>query len=476
MKEFFNTITFRPIQYCFFLLVIGVSVGLLATPYYKFAILPGLTILLLLPLSKYPQIGYYLIVFLLPFGAYRGLSGTYQFLKIHWIIAFWLIILLLLQFLVKKKTSIRLRSNLWPWFLIFFIISLVSALLSDYPLTSFDNLRLLLIAYMFVALNLIYISHKDFCRTLPIIIILSISISSFLGIIGYVFNLSLFAENVEIDSFKRGIGGAIDPNNSSLMIIFSLPLLVNWFFISRIRLVKSLSIALIVVNVIALMLTFSRGGALILVVMLFLIFFEHLRKFRPKHLGFTIFFVIAITVAAIFLPTGYWGHIKNVNEPVKDRAIGRRSSYLYVGWDIFKENPIMGSGPGSFRNIYASSNYALAYDRKGRANRRYAHNTYLEVLVGTGILGLIVFIILLWYALNNFHIAKKRLLLYGKKEMASIVGSYQLSFISLLIYLLLFSDLYHKYLLISLALSQVALRLSQEGNVEEHNECVNHSK
>ena len=102
--------------------------------------------------------------------------------------------------------------------------------------------------------------------------------------------------------------------------------------------------------------------------------------------------------------------------------------------------------------------------------QRYAHNTYLEFLIGSGILGFLLFLIILMITIRNFLKSRKNFLLQGRQDMVSLVSSYQLSFVSLIIYLLIFSDMYHKYLFVSLALSQVALNLSQgKGIIADEN-------
>ena len=76
MKEHYKSIASRSAYALFVLLIVGTSVALLATPYYKFAVLPGVLLLLMLLLGRYPQAGFYLIVFLIPFDAYRALSPS----------------------------------------------------------------------------------------------------------------------------------------------------------------------------------------------------------------------------------------------------------------------------------------------------------------------------------------------------------------------------------------------------------------
>ncbi len=456
----------RPVQSLFSIFIIVISVGLLATPYYYLTILPSFAIIIFILLSKYPQYGFYLIIFLIPFGAYRGLSGDYQFIKIHWIIAFFLSVYIALQIVVMKRSPANLHSNLWTGFVALFTVSLISALASEYSLTSFDNLRLLFVAILFVALNLVFISKRGFLDTLPLIIILSISVSSFLSIISYLFDALVFKGGTE--NFERGIGGSIDPNNMAFMIVFSLPLIVNWFFQTRKNSIKCLSLSLLTVNIISLILTYSRGGAIVLLITTSLLFIQHREKFKPKYLWcVTSLLAISIVIILVFVPTSYWERQRKITDTVTDHAIGRRISYLYVAWDAFKKDPIIGSGPGTFREIYAGTSFASQYEQEGRTKRRFAHNTYIEFLIGSGLIGITVFFIILWYALRNFHIAKKTFLMKGSNKLYSITGAYQLSFLTLLTFLFMFSDMYHKYLLISLALSQVALRLSQETKNEQ---------
>jgi hypothetical protein len=165
-------LTGRPAQCLLFLLVPGLCIALLATPYYPYALLPGFVILVLLFLGRAPQFGYYLIIFLIPFWSFRGLSETYRFLKLHWLLAFWLLILLAFQLILRKREATELRSNLWPWFLMLLTISFISALLSKYQEAAFTNLFLLAVAGLFLALNLAFISREGFSVILPAVLIL----------------------------------------------------------------------------------------------------------------------------------------------------------------------------------------------------------------------------------------------------------------------------------------------------------------
>jgi putative inorganic carbon (hco3(-)) transporter len=458
-----NTFVFKPIEGFFFLIITAISVGLLTTSYSAYAIVIPLVILFLFLISKKPQFGYYLIIFLIPLDIYRGLTESFRFLTISKFLGFWLFLIVLLYMLLKKRLPLNVKSSLWPLFIIFFVISLLSALLSDYHLTSFDTLRQLVIAYVFFLLSLIFISDKGFLKIFPIIIISSITISSILSIIGYIFNIETFVFNVE--QLRRATGPAKSPNFFASMVIFSLPFAMYWFFSSKRLHNKIFALLTLAINLTAIILTYSRGGALVLSLVLVLLFIEHIKRFRPIYLGFITSTIALVAVMIfVFVPSSYWTRQTSVSS--SDESVGARLSYLQVGWDTFKKDPLLGSGPGTYRDIYGSTIYAFQHYAgtdidEPKGYKRYAHNTYLEVLVGTGIAGLIIFLVIFWMTLRNFSFAKKEFELHGEKNMASLVAAYRISFISVILYFFLISAPYHKYFWVSLALSQLSLRISK---------------
>lgn len=460
MKELAKSITFRPIESSFFLLIVLISAGLLTTPFYYFALLIGPVILLLLLFGRNPQAGYYLILFWIPYDAYSEFKG-YEFLSTVRFVGFWLLIVILFNFLLNKKSSYsyNIQSNLWPWLLIFFLVSFVSALMSDYVYISLQNLGPQLIAYIFFAMSLIFISRKGFYKTLPIVIIASVSINSILTLVGQFLEVSYFSY---VGSVRRGIGGATNPNELSFIIIFSLPLLAHWFFSSRSLFEKNLAVVLFIINAVGIVATYSRGGGIGLAIVFFLIFIEHFRRFRPKYIGFVgSFIAVVILMSVIFVPPSYWER-QTGYEFKEDSSLGSRRSFLYAGWDFFKENPIIGSGPGTFREKYQVTNYASQFAREAGPVKFGAHNVYIEYLVGQGLVGFFIFLVILLLTLKNFAIAKNHFQAYGNIEMASLVGAYRIFFISMTYFFIVLHSSYHKYFWVSLALSQVALRLSLE--------------
>jgi O-antigen ligase len=461
---------FNPFYAFIFLAVLALSVALLATPYYTYAVIPAAAIFFIMCIGHYPKFGFYLIVFMIPFGEYGGLTKAYKYLTISKFVGVLLVVLIAVQMVLSRWGRFSIKSKLWLPLALLMSVSLVSTLLSDYPATSADNLRRLFMAYVFVFLALVFVTEEGFKKTYPAVLTASMVISAVLAVAGYVFNISLFAVNIDTGSIKRATGGTVDPNIFSALLIFALPFLVHRFLHPKKGTDKALMLASIAATVAAIVLTFSRGGALVLAITLVLLFVEHVRRLRPNHMGFYTLTAMVILLAMLFvMPASYWERQKSVTD-TSSRSIGRRISYLFVGWEAVKANPVVGSGPGTFMEHYAQTGYAMSFLQKEDTVRRHAHNTYLEVLTGTGALGLLFYLAACVLSFKNFLSARRKFSRLGDKEMASLSGAYLMAFVSLLIYLLIVSITYHKFFWISLALSQVALNAATAAEERKESE------
>ncbi|MBF0327753.1 MAG: O-antigen ligase family protein [Nitrospirae bacterium] len=463
MEKRFVIFPFGVIEGLLFVAVALLSSLLLAGPYYMFAIVPALIPLALYFFSRFPNIAYFIVVFMIPLGAFRALGGgDTKLLNISWLLGLFLMGFLFYKVIIGKEPVASLKSNLWPLIGIYFVVNIISAFMSSFPETSFDNIRLSVVAYIFVLLSVYFASsEKAYVRNIPLILIASITLNSFLGVIGNLFNIEMFA--IEHAKFTRSRGGTIDPNNFSLMAIFSLPLIVNGLSFWKGRLIKVFLIGAFITNILGIVFTFSRGGAMMMFFVVGALFINYIRKLPSRKIGVAIAMIGLISSIVIaVIPPSFWERQQTLFAEKKDSSLGRRTSYIYVAADAIKENPILGSGPGSFRDIFSESDYAEMYHREGDTKRRFAHNTYLEVLVGTGIVGGAMFLWILQRAIRNFIEAMKNFDIAGRYEISAATKAYLFSFGTLLLYLMIFSEMYHKYFLLSLALSQAALNISRD--------------
>jgi len=454
----------NPIRGVLALIVVASVVGLLASPYYLFAVLPGAALIALLLLARFPQLGYFLIVLLVPFDAYRGLTIAYGGLTISKLVGVVLVMLVFVYAVVAKPRLSRLRSDLWPLFLVFFVVALLSSLLSKYPVIAFNNLRMLAIAYMFFGLTMVFMEREDSLKLLAMVIVASLTLSSVLAIVSYVFDLDFFVMNLEAGELKRGTGGLRNPNHFASLVVFGLPFIAHMFFAARTPRRKAFFLLMFAANIVATILTYSRSAAVVLAFVLILLVITHRAKLRVRYLGLVMAgLTIAIIGAAIFVPSSYWERQRSMVD-TSQSSIRNRISYLIVGWEAMKQRPILGSGLGSFPEIFAASGYAMASRERVRKGefRRAAHNTYVEVVVGTGIVGSVIFLLIMVVTFVKFDQAIRNFGSQGKLETASLVSAYRLSLISMLAYFLMLSSYNQKYVWATIAVSQAALALSRK--------------
>jgi O-antigen ligase len=448
------------------LLVVASSVGLLATPYPLLALAPAGILLSLLTLEHWPTLGYYLIVAFIPFGSYRSPDGIGGYLRVHWILGIILVGLAFLHWVPRKGIREELRSQIWPWLALFLAVRSISALHSPYPGLAWKHVMLLVAAAAYIGVTMLFVTRKGLFKILPTVVVLSVTLSSFLSVIGYFFNLPFFAEKAVTGAFKRGTGAAPDPNNMSLMIVFALPFAFHYFFHARDLFKRGLAGLVILINVLGVITTYSRGGALMFGVMLVGLFIEYRHRLRPVYIGLLLCGLASLGVFAVAMaPASYWDRLHSLTR-ASDPALRQRTAYVVVAGEAFAERPLLGHGPGAFRRIYAQTEYAERFQSRDESKERFAHNTYLEVLVGSGIIGLLVFLRILYIALRDFWVAKRRIRITEGNTSAILMGTYRLSFLLVLLYLLIFSDPYHKYMLLGIGLSQVAVRKAQTADQE----------
>lgn len=440
----------------------GLVVVLLATPYYYLAILVPLLIAGGVLLLFWPELGFLLVIAAEPFSEYTSLSDRYDFLTVTKFVGIATVLVIALRTAVTRFNLVKkLGSPLWAWLAPFFLAVVISTLWSDFPLPSWDFVRKLFTDYIIFSMTLLFVTAAFFHRRLPATIIVCTAASSLLSIAGMAFNIPWFVMDMQSKQLMRAQGAAYDPNYFAMMLTFSLPLLAHFIFFVKKPATRLVCILCLAINLLGIVLTYSRGGALVCGAVMLLTFAAYLPRLKPGLIGFLLMgTLLAITAALAVIPESYWERQKSVTQVATDRALGRRLSYYTVAWNAFVEAPIFGHGPDAFRHLFERSHYASAFHREGVSDKRAAHNAYLEILVGTGLVGLTLFTGLVLAAYRLFFKAMRKFRENGLEESASMVKAYMLSHTAMLLALGMLSAQHHKYFWLALGLSSVSMRLA----------------
>ncbi|NQU80955.1 MAG: O-antigen ligase family protein [Bacteroidetes bacterium] len=138
---------------------------------------------------------------------------------------------------------------------------------------------------------------------------------------------------------------------------------------------KVISIACVFVSLVATILTGTRGTFLGLFLPLILLFHRHKKKGAVVALIFLV--IIGFTpVKQIFTPNAIINRIKT--EP--------RKAIWYSYWKVIKDHPITGIGYG--RQTYNTK----IFGKYNMQNLHAPHNTFIDVTVRLGIVGLVLFL------------------------------------------------------------------------------------
>jgi O-antigen ligase len=169
-----------------------------------------------------------------------------------------------------------------------------------------------------------------------------------------------------------------------------------------------------------------------------------------------------------FVPGSYYQRILSLQGLVPDQAgridvrsdnsIQGRASQNLTAWRIFKEHPFIGVGLSNFESRYQefSKDIGLA----PTASNRSIHNLYFEVATETGMLGLSIFVLIIWLSIRSILSARSAFLeIPGYRDYAQLVTGLVIGFIGYLVAAIFIHAAFPRYfyLLVGLAFPMPAI-------------------
>ena len=262
-----------------------------------------------------------------------------------------------------------------------------------------------------------------------------------------------------VDDYR--ISGPIgDPNFYAQILVVIVPIAFHFLMSEKRLILKLIAAWSLAVCSLSIIFTFSRGGAVALAIVLIALVLYR----RPRPLEFIALALLIIGMVA-FLPSQYSARLDTVAQIVTGQADVReeaslrgRLSELLVAWQMFIEHPIVGVGVGNYPAYYQSYSRQIGLDP--RTENREPHNLFLEVAAETGIVGLIVFFMVLYYSYRGIHDAWIAFKKNNLEDYAGLVAVFGIGFLGYLTAALFIHGAYPRYLWLlvglALALPQVA--------------------
>lgn len=175
-----------------------------------------------------------------------------------------------------------------------------------------------------------------------------------------------------------------------------LPLVAFNAFKSSKRHWRLISAVAVLFMIWALILTISRGAWLALIVSSLIVSSTWFKSLWQRYFNRIISKIAGIAVVSSIIVAGFWG-IYQINP---ESAQGRLFIWR-ITLNIFEDHPITGIGYGRYEveylnyqaNFFDSPSNTSYFDRA--ANLKQADNEYLQVLAETGLMGFVLFVLLL---------------------------------------------------------------------------------
>lgn len=433
-----------------------VCLGLLASPYPFLA--PGAVLGLVgvAVLYRRPAWGLLGLVALMPFeGLFKdsALSSS-KFLGLS------LALILMLQLAIHQLPSERLRSNIWRYLVWFMLLYFLSLLNTDDMSMSLGHLRELSVGLVLFVIALLIGRDLNLDLFLRLVTV-SVTMTCV---------MAMFSSKYQDQG--RASGLLEDPNAFAMLIAFAVPMGLLLVIRSPNLLHRLFWGGCCLLLLGGMTKTESRSGLVVLFLSLVIGAWHYrneLKRIRPRHLGFAMLgMAIVIPLGIYAMPPGYIARIQTLSilsagAKSQDESLGRRASYIVVGSQMIRENPLLGTGPGTFPLHYATTGYAKVFSANRKVGDLYrrAHNTYLEIFSELGIPAGLLFVGMLGLGLYNLVRARRAWMQRNNREQADLLTHLSMSFLSLTLFLMFLSAPNQKYVWIMLALSSV-LRLKAE--------------
>ena len=333
---------------------------------------------------------------LLPFSnAFSTHTGPY-FLLLFWV----------LEGNFKSKME-KIRSERTIWFLLlFFIVNIVSMLWTNNLVEGIYNLK------FYFAITVVFVTFYTSLKeryALPVIVAFLLAM-----FISEIISYSIF---FEWWSFK-----GVSPNMPTPFmhhVLYSIFLVVTIFILLGQILNKHISLGLRILEVIFLLsstvnlfINGGRTGQLAFIFGLFVfVWFYFGAKVKYLFATFLILssiFVIAYNFSPVFHTRVHQAvsDIKKIQNNDLRTSWGSRIAMKIVSFDIIKEYPIYGVGIGDTKDMYTQAVQKESLRKFAFSNNpHHVHDQYLHITLQTGIVGLVLFLLFLWYLfrteLNN---------------------------------------------------------------------------
>ncbi len=265
-----------------------------------------------------------------------------------------------------------------------------------------DDLYMKLLKEMVLAFSIMYlITTKEW------LYVFFLSVTAALGFMGVKEGLiALLTAGGHHIVGSRAIG---DNNQLAAALVSSIPLMYALWRCTQSRAIRSGFLVSIFLTVVTVIMTYSRGGFVGLLVMALLF----LKGSRHRVLSLAVIAVAGIAMLN-FAPAEWFHRVDTIQDASADESFMGRVVAWKISWLIAVDNPVFGGGMHAVQMLPVWSYFSRELGQldwiptpPADVLPHAAHSIYFEILGDLGFTGLLFYLILFGIALSNCKIARK---------------------------------------------------------------------
>ena len=278
----------------------------------------------------------------------------------------------------------QLRNPFVLLLLLLIVFSLFSSVLAVVPSAAYPRFnQFFRSCVMAVAIPVLVSTETDLADIM-------LAIVAGLGVIGIKFGLySLLGGGVR---YASGYGGMMADNNTmALGLVMAVPLAFYSVGLAKKAWIRLALLGVMFFLVTTTIMTYSRGAALSLGFVAILM----IRGSKYKVAGVVV--LVLLSIPAMFLAgSSYFDRVQSIGNYDSDNSIVGRLNNARAAIEMWKDHPLHGVGFGMVNQQLLWPTYVRS-DEIGSG--LVVHNTYLQLLTDSGILGFLAYVILLFSAI-----------------------------------------------------------------------------
>lgn len=236
----------------------------------------------------------------------------------------------------------------------------------------------------------------------------------------------LRAEDSNLYERHRMTGPYGDPNPYAQVLVVVVMLAFERFVNERKIFLRLFAAWAMIISVLAIFFTYSRGsGFLNLLFTLGVFVLLSRRRMIIPLLALFIFGSFLVQ----FLPDTYLIRIFTLSEllpsskgQISDASFLHRLNENTASWNMFLDNPFVGVGIGNFPNTYVK--YSITGGFSASAGPVAAPSIYAEILSEQGLLGLGLFIFIIYSMFRNLLLARKIFMQLGRSDLIMLTSAF----------------------------------------------------